>query len=213
MGVLRALFPKKIKDPVRGTAQVVGCTGMSEDATSQTCGMQLVVQVPGREPYAVEHDQMFKASRWPSPGMTLPVTVSASDPNHLRVETKEMPDWEDTARQQAEQLAESMRGGGQPGVVPGGTPNVQIVGLSGDPEAAAQAIARAEQATGMDLNADGTIGAATPAGAGAAAGAAGGDAVEPTQHIEQLERLAELKKSGALSEAEFAAEKAKLLGR
>jgi hypothetical protein len=196
MGVFRALFPKKIKDPVQGMAQIVSCNGPADNATSSPCQMQLVVQVEGREPYAVEHVQFFKHRRWPSPGMTLPVTVSRRDPNHLRVEKAEIPDWQDVGMNQAEQIAASMQGGASaaPGV---GGP---MIDLSGDPEAAAQKIAMVEQATGMDLNADGKIGA-DASGAG-----------NSTERIAQLERLAELHTSGALSDAEFDAEKAKLLG-
>jgi len=202
MGVLRALFPKKIKDPVQGTAQIVACSGPADDATSSPCQMQLVVQVEGREPYAVEHTEFFKHRRWPSPGMTVPVTVSRSDPNHLRVEKEGIPDWRDAGMNQAEQIAASMQGG------PSAAPGVggQMIDLSGDPGAAAQKIAMVEQVTGMDLNADGKIGAASAGSAGTPPPG------EATDRVEGLERLAKLHESGALTDAEFEAEKAKLLG-
>lgn len=62
----------------------------------------------------------------------------------------------------------------------------------------AQALQAAEAATGMDLDGDGRVGGAPPP--------AGGD------RVAQLERLAALRSSGALTEEEFEAEKRRLLG-
>ena len=211
MGLLRALFPKKIKDPVDGTAQIVSCSGTSDHATHQTCRMQLVVNVEGIEPFALDHTQILKVSRWPHPGMSIPVTVSRSDPMNLRLDFDAIPDWQDAGMDRAEQIAAAMRGDAD-AVTPQITPlpgdgTVQVVNLSGDPAAAEQAIAKVEQATGMDLNADGKIGPGAPPASGAAPPAAGDD------RIGQIERLAKLRDSGALSDQEFEAEKARLLGR
>jgi len=94
--------------------------------------------------------------------------------------------------------------------LPGGG-TVQVVNLSGDPAAAGEAIAMAERATGMDLDGDGKIG-----GAAGASGAPAADAEAPAagddDRLEQLERLAKLRDSGALTQQEFEAEKARLLG-
>ena len=85
---------------------------------------------------------------------------------------------------------------------------VQVVNLSGDPAAAGEAIDIAEQATGMDLDADGKIGSgAAPPGSATADPPAGDD-----DRIAQLERLAKLRDTGALTQAEFETEKARLLG-
>ena len=208
MGVFRALFPKKIKDPVEGTAQIVSCSGTNPHATSQTCRLQLVVNVEGIEPFAIDHTQILKISRWPHPGMSIPVTVSRSDPTNLRLDFDSIPDWQDAGMDRAEQIAAAMRGEGDADApqitgLPGGS-TVQVVNLSGDPAAAEQAIAKAEQATGVDLNADGKIGS----GAAPAPPDNSGDA----DRIAQLERLAKLHDSGALSDDEFEAEKARLLG-
>jgi hypothetical protein len=94
----------------------------------------------------------------------------------------------------------------------------QNVVLTGDE--ARQAMEAIESATGMDLDGDGRVGgaggpAAVPGGqvfgAGGPAGApmtgAGGDDV-----VSQLERLARLHESGALTAEEFARQKARLLG-
>ena len=104
------------------------------------------------------------------------------------------------------------------------TPQVMIINQgatvhvqgAATPEQAAQAIRQAEMALGMDLDGDGVVGGTGP-GAGAAAmagtpfapppaGSGGGDVVS------QLERLAALHRSGALTDQEFAAQKARLLG-
>ena len=212
MGLFRALFPKKIKDPLTGTAQIVSCSGTSDHATHQTCEMQLVVNVEGIEPFAVDHTQILKVSRWPSPGMSIPVVVSQSDPTNLRLDFDSIPDWQDAGMDRAEQIAAAMRGDAD-GVTPqinhlpgGGT--VQVVNLSGDPAAAEQAIAKVEQATGMDLNADGKIGSGgVPPDSSAAPPAASGD-----DRIAQIERLAKLRDSGALTDQEFEAEKGRILG-
>ncbi len=181
-------FGKKIKDPVRGVGQVVGATGVG-DATHQTCRITMVVQAEGIGPYSVEHKCTAKAVKWPRPGMTLPVTVSRSDPQRLRVEWDEVPEWSELVRDQAAAMAERMRSG-PAAAMPQAEPY--------DPSnpAHAQAIRAAEAMTGMDLDGDGTIAGAAPRG----------------DRVAQLERLAALHRSGALTDAEFEAEKARLLG-
>jgi hypothetical protein len=90
----------------------------------------------------------------------------------------------------------------------GVTGNVQTTVLQGAD--AKQALQGIESMTGMDLDGDGRIAGGAPAPANPLAAA-----IAKAQHgdvVSQLERLAALKASGALTEAEFAAEKAKLLG-
>ncbi|MBW7968783.1 hypothetical protein HYH08_05010 [Bradyrhizobium sp. BR 10289] len=48
--------------------------------------------------------------KWPRPGMMLPVTVDRADPRRFRIEWDQVP----TGREAAEQLAEHLRGNGQP---------------------------------------------------------------------------------------------------
>ncbi len=217
MGLFRALFPKKIKDPLTGTAQIVSCSGTSENATHQTCEMQLVVNVEGVEPFAVAHTQILKVSKWPSPGMAVPVVVSQSDPTNLRLDFDAIPEWQDAGMDRAEQIAASMRGEGETGDGPqvvqmpgGGTAQVHVVNVSGgdvDPADLAQAVSMAEQTTGMDLDGDGKVASGAAPVTPPTAAAAGDD-----DRIAQLERLAKLHDSGALSDQEFEAEKARLLG-
>ncbi len=91
----------------------------------------------------------------------------------------------DVASEQAAALAAQLNQGGAAGqAVPGGGDVNQIV----------QAL---QQASGAQVNVE-----------GGGAGAAGGD-----DQVSQLERLAKLKESGALTDAEFEREKARILGQ
>jgi hypothetical protein len=68
-------------------------------------------------------------------------------------------------------------------------------------EASPDEIARFEALTGMDLNGDGVIGVAS-----------GAPGAAPDDRVAQLERLAALHTSGALTDAEFATERRRVLG-
>ena len=100
-----------MSQPVRGAAQVVSATMPAADSTSSNCRMSLVVSAEGLEPTAVEHTAMAKTKRWPSPGMTLPVTVDLADPTRLKIEWDDLQTNRESSMQQAEQMAAMMRGG------------------------------------------------------------------------------------------------------
>jgi hypothetical protein len=165
---------KRMSQPVQGTAQVVSATMPAEDSTSSNCSMSLVVSAEGLEPTAVEHTAMAKVKRWPSPGMTLPVTVDLADPTRLKIHWDEVQTNRESAQQQAEQIAEMMKGGAG-ATAPG---------------------------AGMDL------GAVIQQAAAAAGQQANPGADDVAGQIEKLSRLHD---SGALSDAEFADAKRKLL--
>ena len=103
---------KRMSQPVPGTAQVVSATMPPDDATSSNCTLNLVVSAEGLEPTPVEHTTMASVKRWPSPGMTLPVTVDLADPTRLKIEWDDVQTNAQTAKQQAEQMAEMMKAGG-----------------------------------------------------------------------------------------------------
>jgi hypothetical protein len=168
--------------------------------------MQLVVQAPGVPATAVELDCMVHASRWPSPGITLPVTVDRDDPQKLKVEWDEVETSQDSSARAAEAMAAAMRGQG--GAAPfGGTASggVNVVNLSGgelseeqaqklrmlgvDPAMITQAV---EQASAM---------APGPAGAGGA----------EDERLARLEKLGRLRAQGVLTPAEFEAQKRRIL--
>lgn len=102
---------KRMDQPVRGAAQVVSASMPPHDATSSNCVMSLVVTAEGLEPTPVEHTTMAKTKRWPAPGMALPVTVDLADPTRLKILWDEVQTNRESANQQAEQMAEMMKGG------------------------------------------------------------------------------------------------------
>ncbi len=102
---------KRMRQPVRGAAQVVSATMPAADSTSSNCRMSLVVSADGLEPTPVEHTAMASVKRWPNPGMTLPVTVDLADPTRLKIHWDDMQTNRQSAMQQAEQMAEMMKGG------------------------------------------------------------------------------------------------------
>jgi hypothetical protein len=112
MGLIRDWAKsKRMSQPVRGTAQVVSATMPAADSTSLNCTLNLVVSADGLEPTPVEHTTMASVKRWPSPGMTLPVTVDLADPTRLKIQWDDVQTNAQTAKQQAEQMAEVMKGG------------------------------------------------------------------------------------------------------
>jgi hypothetical protein len=98
-----------MKDPVRGTAEVVARTDYF-DGTWAQCHMELVIEAPGVPAAAVEWTGMVHNSKWPEAGRTLPVTVDRADPTHVKVEWDEVESSDEIARRQAEHLAASKRG-------------------------------------------------------------------------------------------------------
>ena len=113
MGLLGDMFGGlRMKDPVRGTAQVVSCTGYQGNGVMQNCRMQLVVQGEGVPAKAIEHSGLVHRKRWPSAGMTLPVTVDRANPERVKVEWDEVESSRDRAEAAAEGLAATIRGEG-----------------------------------------------------------------------------------------------------
>ena len=102
---------KRMSQPVRGTAQVVSASMPPYDSTSANCSMSLVVSAEGLEPTPVEHTAMASVKRWPTPGATLPVTLDVADPTRLKIHWDDVPTGDQSAMQQAEQMAEMMKGG------------------------------------------------------------------------------------------------------
>ena len=219
---------KRIKDPVRGSAQIVTMTQAPDHASSANCRMQLVVSVPGHASFAIDDEYLIKVKKWPSPGQTLPIEASASDPTKFKILWDEIQSWDVRGAAQAQQLAAAMNQQpppvppeGQPPTGPVSGPTVMINGRPATPEELKQY----EVMTGMDLDGDGKIagGAAAPGGglqgmiAGAMAAAQQGMPAGPDQpgkaddRVAALERLAALKASGTLTDAEFETEKQRIL--
>jgi hypothetical protein len=209
------LFTKwRMKEPVTGTAQVVSVSAHRGDSSWQDIRMTLTVRAEGIPPQAVEHSCICRADRWPSPGDVLPVTLDARKPERLKVEWDEVESARDRAWTAATALASAEAAGGDEGAAqtdeqeaaaagvdldalrrafPGATIEVetQTLDATNQPDVAAQVLAALQAA-----------GAAPPPPVGDA---------DAADRIAQLERLAKLRESGALTAAEFEAEKARVL--
>jgi hypothetical protein len=220
---------KRIKDPVRGSAQIVTMTQAPDNATSANCRMQLVVSVPGHASYAIDDEYLIKVKKWPSPGQTLPIEASQSDPTKFKILWDEIQSWEVQGAAQAEQLAAALNQQQPPPVSPEGQPpagqgSSAMVMINGRP-ATPEELKQYEVMTGMDLDGDGKIAGGAPAQggglqgmiAGAMAAAQQGMPPGPDQpgkaddRVAALERLAALKASGALTDTEFETEKQRIL--
>lgn len=209
------LFTKmRMKEPVRGTAQVVSATAHRGDSSWQDIRMTLTVRAEGVPPTAVEHRCICRADRWPSPGDVLPVTVDARKPQRLKVEWDEDESARERAWSTATALAAGQRAeGGVSGeqaaaaagvdvdalrrAFPGATVDVQSYSLdaSDQPDVARQVLAALQSAGAVQA------GEQRPADS----------EDEAAERIANLERLAKLRESGALTEEEFEAEKARIL--
>ena len=179
-----------MKDPVDGTAQVVGSTQAPDHASSANVNLNLVVQADGIPATPVELDCMAPIKKWPFPGTTLPVTVDRDDPTKVKIRWDDIPESGDVASEQAAALAAQMNQGGG-GQVPAGGDMSQIM------DALQQAM------PGAQINVEG----------GGAAGSAPPAASSEADRVAQLEKLAKLKDSGALTDQEFEREKARILGQ
>ncbi|MGI8945690.1 MAG: hypothetical protein ACR2GL_05555 [Thermoleophilaceae bacterium] len=113
MGVLGDMLGSlRMKDPVRGTAQVVSCSGHRGRGVMQRCRMRLVVRGDRIPAKAIEHSGLVHRTRWPAPGMTLPVTIDRADPTRVKVAWDEVESSRERADRGAEELAATMRDDG-----------------------------------------------------------------------------------------------------
>jgi hypothetical protein len=229
-------FLSRIKNPISGTAQIVNCTSAPIENTQAPCTMALVVQAPGVAPFSSELTEDLWPGKWPTAGSTLAVTFDRDHTDRIRIE------WDRPAADVTAAPAVSLPPGShtETTVITMGTGQpMQILG-NANSEAAKQAIARAEQLMHMDLDGDGTV-AGAPAGPGqqldvaalmAQAQAAMANlqqsgaipvtfgtppgaapaAPAPQDTIAELERLGNLRDRGALTDAEFEAQKKRILG-
>jgi membrane protease subunit (stomatin/prohibitin family) len=133
------------------------------------------------EPTPVEHTAMASVKRWPTPGATLPVTVDLADPTRLKIHWDDVPTGDQSAMEQAEQMAEMMKGG-TGAMSPGAGMDVNAL---------------IQQAQAMQEAAAGMAGQQAKPPADDVAG--------------QIEKLSKLHDSGSLSDEEFADAKRKLL--
>src|SRR4051812_525580 len=101
---------RRMKDPVRGTAQVVTCSRWTQGVSASVV-MSLVVSAEGLPATPVEHECDCRQDRWPHSGQVLPVTFDRSDPTRLRVEWDEVQPHADRIAERGEALAAHMNSG------------------------------------------------------------------------------------------------------
>jgi Short C-terminal domain len=209
-------------DPARGTANVVSSTdyrpelGQAVSASgSWRCTMTCVLQADGVPAQSVHFAGDAPTLRWPWPGTVLPITVDRANLTDWVIHWDEVPTSGESNQADADALAASMRGEG------GGDPAAAITGLLGGLGSISDATvidtrndpAMREQILGM-LSAQGVDVQALRAQAAASAQGLESAAPEPTapDPLDRLEKLGQLHSSGVLTDAEFAAQKAKILG-
>jgi hypothetical protein len=124
----------RMKDPVRGQAQIVSCSMNRGDGVWQNCHLNLVVQGEGVPATSVEHNELIHRNKWPSPGMVLPITIDRSNPQKFKIEWDEVQDSRSRAAANADAMAAMMRGETPPGAGPMGAfggANIQVINASG----------------------------------------------------------------------------------
>jgi hypothetical protein len=111
VGLLGNIFKAvRMKDPVRGQAQVVSCSAHRGEGDWENCSMQLVVQADGVPATSTRKSDMVRADRWPTPGTVLPVTVDRAKPERLKIEWGEVESSRDRGERTADAMAAMMRG-------------------------------------------------------------------------------------------------------
>lgn len=165
----------RLTDPVAASAQVVSASSpprSGQNAGRAMCALNLVITVPGRQSVATDTACLAPLAKWPTPGMTLPVTADRSDLRRFKIDWDQVATGWDTGVAQAQQLADQINAGTGAPTDPGGSgiggPKVvttSSITINGKPASAAD-IAPFETMTGMDLDGDGVIGGAAPGGAG-----------------------------------------------
>ncbi len=114
---LFSLFTGNLKDPVRGVAQVVSASAYAGRGMWQNCHLTLIVQADGVEPFRADWDGLVRSSRWPFPGMSLPVDVDRANPGRYEILWKEVDSHRDSAEQKADAIVASLRGRAAPRAV------------------------------------------------------------------------------------------------
>jgi hypothetical protein len=188
-----AIFGKsKLGDPVRASARVVSSSRPPHNARYSPLQMDLVVQADGVPPTAVQFKQRAaRCAKFPVPGQVIPVEIERSDPTKVKVLWDEVPSRGELGQQQSQAIAAAMRGD-VPAPVdpqgPGAPPGV--------PPQIGNLVDQIRQAfPGAEVNvAEGSV------------APSGGD-----DRIAKLERLAQLHRSGVLSDEELAREKSRIL--
>ena len=217
----------KMRVPVRGTAKVISSTDYRPElgvAASSSgawrCVKTCVVQADGVPAQSARYVGDAPIYRWPWPGTVLPVTVDRADPTDWVVHWDEVPTAAESNQAQADMLAASMRGES------GGDPTQGIAGLLGglgqvsgaavidtrDDPSMGRHVLDMLKAQGVDVEVMRARASSLPAGRADGTPCTPDASAPEADLLDRLERLGRLHASGVLTDAEFAAQKAKILG-
>jgi len=109
-GINGLIFPTRIEDGVRGTAQVISASGYYGHALYQNCHLELVVEGPGIPAAAVSLNALVHRSHWPQAGTVLPALIEKANPQEVEILWDETADSRTIARAEAERVAAERRG-------------------------------------------------------------------------------------------------------
>lgn len=112
--IWRKLGPVKLNDAVRGQLLVVAVSQPPEaGVASSNYVLDGVLSGPGVEGLAVHGPGFARASKWPSPGQTLPVVFERADPARFNILWREIETGAVAGRKAALMMAERMAGRGE----------------------------------------------------------------------------------------------------
>lgn len=214
-----ALFSPSISDPVQGAAQVVSVSmPPSKNGGGAMCEMNLVITVPGQPSVAVHKANLVSMTKWPMPGMRLPVIAERTDPKKFKILWDQVASGRERGQQQAQQVADRINGDGTAGDAAAGLAGLAglfgvgspagvhtSVTINGQP-ASAQDLSVFEAMSGMDLNGDGVVGGTAASGA-STVNANTGDTEARLRHLQAL------RDAGLINADEFQAKRAEILSR
>ncbi len=198
------LFKKRKDHWIIGTARVVSVNQLPRSGTSTNLRADVVVEAPGVQPYAMQYKELVVSiKKFPDPGTVLPVRINPDDHTDIDVLWDDVPTHKDLARQQAEQLAASLRG--QPLPPPPGTLATGAGSVPSGVEDIVQQIHRLYPDAQVQYGAPPPMSA--PPMVKVTASDTGGDPVE------RLEKLATLHANGIIDDAQFAQLRTQILGQ
>ena len=76
----------KIKDGIAAQALLMSIPALTEPGRAYHITLTLQVRLPGREPYLHKHTCWVQATKYPQPGVMLPITVDRNDHTRMRIE-------------------------------------------------------------------------------------------------------------------------------
>ncbi len=194
-----ALFERKMHDPVPGTARVVDNDGLhSIPGQSIHCPLDLVVEADGIPAYMVHIKVRPPTGKWPALNQILPVVLDRAEPTRVDIVWDQVSSLQERVdADRARRIEAAQRS------VAGGSDSVGPIGDGSPQDFMRQALA--DPAAFVErMRAQGTHPIPVPSGPQVA--------VTQPDPVSQIAKLAELHDRGALTDDEFAAMKARILG-